>query len=276
MTADKHTTNTPSAHTEINMEQIAYSIRVTREALDHGADELSYDITERLRAARVRALAQAKQSPVIAVETAKTSALGDLFSWKHKMTAWIKGGIAVSAFTLALMISVVSIRSELTTDVAVSDRAISMAEPTTTEATNHTAGQGTASEQLSADNASALLGKASSTPQHRHGHSSTTTQEFGGNTSALSKNNASTATVAAAQATNPSPAVMRTAPVTTASSTDYPAISVDDEIGIVLHEQIPLQAYLNDDFARYANHQGLDTIEKNSSQNSSNVTTPTQ
>ena len=40
--------------------------------------------------------------------------------------------------------------------------------------------------------------------------------------------------------------------------------STDAEIDMVLREEIPLQAYLNDDFTRYANHQGLEQIEQNS------------
>ena len=272
MTADKYTPTTPSAHTEISMEQIAHSIRMTRDALDNGVDELPYDITERLRAARVRALAQAK-SNTATVEKSHQKDISDIFNWKHKMTNWLKGGIAVSAFTLALVISVVSIRSELTTNVAVADRAISMTGSTSTETT--TPATGSAIEQTASteplttqsnpnmlDNAKATL-HASTAPLHHHGSNPTAIAATKEN-SALVKNSPAAIT-ASAEAIRPTPST-QTAPTGIAGLS-----AVDDEIGMVLREQIPLQAYLNDDFARYANHQGLDTIEKTSSQSNSSI-----
>ena len=62
MTADTRKKDHENTPIELSVEQIAYSVQVTRAALDHGSDELPYEISERLRAIRVRTRAsQAKR-----------------------------------------------------------------------------------------------------------------------------------------------------------------------------------------------------------------------
>ncbi len=270
MTADTRNKDHENTPIELSVEQIAYSVQVTRAALDHGSDELPYEISERLRAIRVRALAQAKQS-VKQPEQEKADAVVELFNWRHKLTGWFKAGVAVSAFALALMITVVSIRSELTTDVAVSDRAISMAEPSSTSIASQQASAQTAEpnganqavvSSASPESAHTLVGSANTAKRH----TTTAPQQYAHDASAKESSASATSTVATADL-----AYRALAPVSagTNPASSVASASFDDEIGLVLHEQIPLQAYLNDDFARFANHQGLSTIEKLSNTNSS-------
>ncbi len=254
MTADTQNKEHKNTPIELSVEQIAYSVQVTRAALDHGTDELSYEVSERLRAMRVRALAQAKQNTQ-QPEQEKTNAVTEIFNWRDKLAGWLKAGVAVSAFGLALIISVVSIRSELTTDVAVSDRAISMAESSSTS----TANTQNAQAINSPESTHALVSSANTATLH----SETVPHQHGRNTSAK-RNTSSVPTIAIADLAYQAPA-----PVLAGANSANGAASVDDEITLVLHEQIPLQAYLNDDFARFANHQGLSTIEKLSNTNSS-------
>ena len=270
MTADTRNTNHENTPIELSVEQIAYSVQVTRAALDHGSDELPYEISERLRAIRVRALAQAKQS-VQQPEQKKADAVVELFNWRHKLTGWFKAGVAVSAFALALMISVVSIRSELTTDVAVSDRAISMAEPSSTSIASQQASAQTAEpnganqavvSSASPESAHTLVGSANTAKRH----TTTAPQQYAHDAGAKESSASSVSAISTADLAYqaPAPALAGTNPASSVASASF-----DDEIGLVLHEQIPLQAYLNDDFARFANHQGLSTIEKLSNTNSS-------
>ena len=266
MTADTQNKDHKNTSIELSVEQIAYSVQVTRAALDHGTDELSYEVSERLRAIRVRALAQAKQN-VQQPEHKKTNAVTEIFNWRDKLAGWLKAGVAVSAFGLALVISVVSIRSELTTDVAVSDRAISMTESSSTS----TANSQNAQTISSPESTHALVSSANTATSHSTTlHSATAPHQHGRNTNSAintsAKGNASTtAAIATAELAYQAPAPA----LAGANSANGGATSVDDEIALVLHEQIPLQAYLNDDFARFANHQGLSTIEKLSNTNSS-------
>ena len=268
MTADKYTLDTEKNYTEIQLTQIARSIQVTRDALNFGVDEIPYDISERLRAARVRAIAQATQKSAVK-QPAQHHDASDIFNWKHKMFGWLKGGIAVSAFALALMISVVSIRSELNTDIAVSDRAMSMVESSTsaysvknsTEPANSTASAQQNNPTLS-DNAKTTLHTAM-TPQQQHHRNSLISAKEPVNGQALLGGNSNHAAPLASAEIN---AQIKAAPVaaTPTSKTISADANADDEVTLVLREQIPLQAYLNDDFARFANHQGLETIEKTS------------
>ena len=258
MTADTQNKDHKNTPIELSVEQIAYSVQVTRAALDHGTDELSYEVSERLRAIRVRALAQAKQNAQQPAQE-KTNAVTEILNWRDKLAGWLKAGVAVSAFGLALVISVVSIRSELTTAVAVSDRAISMTESSATSTANTQNAQAISSPESThalVDSANtATLHSATAPHQHRRNTNINTSAK--GNTS-------TTAVIATAELAYQAPV-----PALAGANSANGAASVDDEIALVLHEQIPLQAYLNDDFARFANHQGLSTIEKLSNTNSS-------
>ena len=255
MTADTQNKDHKNTPIELSVEQIAYSVQVTRAALDHGSDELSYEVSERLRAIRVRALAQAKQNAQ-QPEQEKTNAVTEIFNWRHKLTGWLKAGAAVSAFGLALIISVVSIRSELTTDIAVSDRAISMTESSSTSTANTQNAQAISSPEST----HALVSSANTATSHSvvatapHQHGRNTNSAI--NTSAKG-NTSSAPAIATAELAYQAPA-----PALAGAKLTNGVASVDDEITLVLHEQIPLQAYLDDDFARFANHQGLSTIEK--------------
>lgn len=278
MTADTSNTYGNKISTELSAEQIARSVQITRAALDQGADELPYEISERLRAIRVRALAQAKQAPVPTTQHSKTATSS---KWHHQLVGWLKGGIAVSAFALALAISVVSIRSELTTDVAVSDRAISMSNSTSNAANEQIAARSESDTATHSANAAISTGKnttnASNTLLSMSSHTRTGAAHppernpaveniaYGRANAAMSARptSAPAATVAHAELANPA----ATAPQAIQTS----AVE-DDEIAMVLHEQIPLQAYLNDDFARFANHEGLSHIEKLSNTTSNNQT----
>ncbi len=275
MTADTSNTYGNKISTELSAEQIARSVQITRAALDQGADELPYEISERLRAIRVRALAQAKQAPVPTTQHSKTATSS---KWHHQLVGWLKGGIAVSAFALALAISVVSIRSELTTDVAVSDRAISMSNSTSNAANEQMVAHSESDTATHSANAAISAGKnttnASNTLLSMSNHTRTgaahppernpavENMAYGhANAMSARPTTAPAATVAHAELANPAaPQAVQTSAVE------------DDEIAMVLHEQIPLQAYLNDDFARFANHEGLSHIEKLSNTTSNNQT----
>lgn len=277
MTADTRNTNHENTPIELSVEQIAYSIQVTRLALDHGSDELPYEISERLRAIRVRALAQQAKQSVQQSEQKKTGAIAEMFNWRHKLTGWFKTGVAVSAFALALMISVVSIRSELTTDLAVSDRAISMTEPSSASIANKQINEQTTLSSNTPENMHALVSssnmvalRSTAAPQHHGRKTNITIDANKGNTI---NNDRSAATITTATTPVTELAYQAPAPALTSANPAKSFVSIDDdEIGLVLHEQIPLQAYLNDDFARFANHQGISTIEQLSNANSS--TTP--
>lgn len=87
-------------NTALNLSQVAQAIRLTRKTLDAGTDHLPYDITERLRAARVQALAGISRKPVAVQEKHLTDGL---LGWLQRMPVLAKALFAVPALCLAII-----------------------------------------------------------------------------------------------------------------------------------------------------------------------------
>lgn len=81
----------------MNIEQTAHAIQLTKQLLDDGLTELPYDITERLRAARMQALSQTKR-------VAETKTNDGFWTWLQRMPALSKSLIVVPVLATALLI----------------------------------------------------------------------------------------------------------------------------------------------------------------------------
>ena len=267
MTADTQNQHSSKTQSNYSAEQIAFSIQLTRETLDFGVDELSYEVTERLRATRVRALAQAKSTVNSDHKQYTPVTSTAVTGWHRQLINWLKGGAAISALTLAAVIAFVSIRSEVTTHVAVSERAMSLSSSpsdTTTAATTQETAEKTAPN---VEMSSASITQNHSERAHNPAtttavaHTQINTQPPQANRTLISK--APSLTTSAQNSLSAESKTLSVSPAERLSDTQLVS-STDAEIDMVLREEIPLQAYLNDDFTRYANHQGLEQIEQNS------------
>ena len=87
---------------------IARSVLLAREALDFGAEHLSHDITERLRAARVRALT----APTQKTAPAKQSNF-NFGQWFNHLSGWLRGAIAASTVAIAFVLTFGTTQSDL-------------------------------------------------------------------------------------------------------------------------------------------------------------------
>ena len=94
----KNPTDTPlSEHTQqtpVDAINIARSVLLAREALDFGAEHLSHDITERLRVARVRALAVASNQKT-SHATQSSHSNFNFGQWFNRLSGGLRGGIGV-------------------------------------------------------------------------------------------------------------------------------------------------------------------------------------
>lgn len=90
----------PTQNTVLTPTQIAQAVRLTRKTLDDSAEYLPYDITERLRAARVQALAGVARKPVVIQEKHLTDGL---LGWLQRMPVFAKTLVAVPALCLAMV-----------------------------------------------------------------------------------------------------------------------------------------------------------------------------
>ncbi|MGL4767582.1 MAG: DUF3619 family protein [Formosimonas sp.] len=81
----------------MNHENTARAIALTRQVLDHGVEQLPYDITERLRAARTRALSAQKNKPILSVSTG-------FWGWLQRMPTLAQSLVAVPVLAGALLI----------------------------------------------------------------------------------------------------------------------------------------------------------------------------
>ena len=268
MTADTQNQHSSKTQSDYSAEQIAFSIQLTRETLDFGVDELSYEVTERLRATRVRALAQAKSTVNSDHKQYTPVTSTAVTGWHRQLINWLKGGAAISALTLAAVISFVSIRSEVTTHVAVSERAMSLSsspsDATTAATTQETAEKTAPNVEMSSESTT----QSHSEPVHIDpaantavAHAQVNTQPSQANRTLVSKDRS--LTTSTQNSLSAESKALSASPAERLSDTQLVS-STDAEIDMVLREEIPLQAYLNDDFTRYANHQGLEQIEQNS------------
>ena len=99
------TTTPPAA---MDASSIARSVLLAREALDFGAEHLSHDITERLRAARVRALS----APIQKTAPAKQSSF-NFGQWFNHLSGWLRGAIAASTVAIAFVLTFGTTQSDL-------------------------------------------------------------------------------------------------------------------------------------------------------------------
>ncbi len=81
------------------IDQAVHAVQLTRRVLDDGLDQLPHDITERLRAARVQALAQRARvtQPIVTKNEG-------FFGWLQRMPTFTKGLVALPVLAAALMI----------------------------------------------------------------------------------------------------------------------------------------------------------------------------
>ncbi|MBS1174495.1 MAG: hypothetical protein H6R05_626 [Burkholderiaceae bacterium] len=214
----KNQSNTPlSEHTQqttMDAASIAHSVLFARAALDFGAENLSHDVSERLRVARMHALASSTQKTK---HTAQLSASNFNFgSWFHHLSAWLRGGIAAGTVAIAFLFTFGATQSDL--DVLPNQASVA--------ATADTHNVMATLPEVQTTRALASNGVANVQNKIKH----TTTSS----THVMADTEAPTSTVASA---NPD----------------------DEQVDIILREKIPLQAYLNDDFNQYANHQVMHT-----------------
>ncbi|AXF85982.1 hypothetical protein DTO96_101722 [Ephemeroptericola cinctiostellae] len=94
-------TNTASQH--LTPTHVAHAVQLTRQLLDAGVDDLPYDITERLRAARMRAIAQVKShAPTVAQEKHISDGL---IGWLQRMPTLAKTLMAIPALCMAIVVA---------------------------------------------------------------------------------------------------------------------------------------------------------------------------
>ena len=95
--------NTNTASQNLTPKHAAHAVKLTRQALDAGVDDLPYEITERLRAARMRAIAQIKShAPAVAQEKYFSDGL---IGWLQRMPTLAKTLMAVPALCLVIVVA---------------------------------------------------------------------------------------------------------------------------------------------------------------------------
>ena len=218
----KNPTDTPlSEHTQqtpVDAINIARSVLLAREALDFGAEHLSHDITERLRVARVRALAVASNQKT-SHATQSSHSNFNFGQWFNRLSGGLRGGIAAGAVTIAFLLTFGTTQSDL-------DVLPNQANVVATAGKQHV---------------------RATLPEVQ------TTRAFTSNGVVNVQNKIKQASVPNSNAT-----VAANVQISTVSS----ANPDDEQVDIVLREKIPLQAYLNDDFNQYADHQVMRANEQ--------------
>ncbi len=221
--------NTLEHHTPPSAEQaslIARDVLLAREALDYGTDALPHDITERLRAARVRALSAPKKS----VQATPRKSTFNFGSWYQHLSSWMRSGIAVGAVAVAFILTLGTTQSDLNS----------------------------ASQQANAQGNSQAL-QANSSVQSA---SLTSSMSASGIMSALPTLNKDTnGKTTVTKNKNPSGAarVLLAADAVSANPED-------EQVDIILREKIPLQAYLNEDFNQFTERHAESNSTPNSTQ----------
>ncbi len=203
---------------------IARSVLLAREALDFGAEHLSHDITERLRAARVRALTAPAQKTTPA-KPAKQSSF-NFGQWFNHLSGWLRGAIAASTVAIAFVLTFGTTQSDLN-NLPTQANVVASTQPETVMGALPAVPTG-----------HALVSNTVATVQGKAKHADTGT---------------SSTARSAPQAS---------APLSTVASVSTNAD--DEQVDIILREKIPLQAYLNDEFNQYANGQGIHSTEPTS------------
>ena len=94
-------TNTTPQH--LTPQHAAHAIQLTRKLLNASTDDLPYDITERLRAARKRAIAQIKPHAPTKIQEKHFS--DGLIGWLQRMPTLAKTLIAVPALCMAIVVA---------------------------------------------------------------------------------------------------------------------------------------------------------------------------
>ena len=94
-------TNTTPQH--LTPQHAAHAIQLTRKLLNASTDDLPYDITERLRAARMRAIAQIKPHAPTKIQEKHFS--DGLIGWLQRMPTLAKTLMAVPALCLAVVVA---------------------------------------------------------------------------------------------------------------------------------------------------------------------------
>lgn len=212
------TTTPPAA---MDASSIARSVLLAREALDFGAEHLSHDITERLRAARVRALTAPTQKTAPAKQ-----ANFNFGQWFNHLSGWLRGAIAASTVAIAFVLTFGTTQSDLGNLPTKADT-VASAQPNSVVDT---------------------LPSVSSAP---------TSQTLMSNTVATNQSNANRANPNSTLRSTARSAAPESAPMTSVATAAVNPNAEDEQIDIILREKIPLQAYLNDDFNQYANRQGV-------------------
>ena len=96
--------NTNTASQNLTPKHAAHAVKLTRQALDAGVDDLPYEITERLRAARMRAIAQINKAHASTVIKEKSFSDG-LIGWLQRMPTLAKTLMAIPALCLVVVVA---------------------------------------------------------------------------------------------------------------------------------------------------------------------------
>ena len=209
--------------TSMDATTIAHSVLLARAALDFGEQNLSHDVTERLRVARMRALAAASQSKKAPHATQTDVSHFNFGQWFRHLSGWLRGGLATGAIAIAFLLTFGTTQSDLD----------QLSKKTATVATtpNHDV-------------------MAASLPEMQTGRAL-----LASNTITNVQNKTKPRTIELGK--------VDTNTDTNAVNSSVASLGADDEqVDIFLREKIPLQAYLNDDFNQYANRQNMSDGEQ--------------
>ena len=99
--------------TPMDAATIARSVLLARAALDFGEQNLSHDVTERLRVARMRALAAASQSKKAPHATQTDVSHFNFGQWFRHLSGWLRGGLATGAIAIAFLLTFGTTQSDL-------------------------------------------------------------------------------------------------------------------------------------------------------------------
>lgn len=209
---------------------IAQHIKLARTALDLGTQELTHDITERLRVARIRALEQMQHKPETSISTNFSFNFGQ---WFGRLSQTARSAMATGAIAFVFLIALSTTRSDLST------------QPSNQYSRNNTI-------ELTAQNSNeatqaviSMANDSKNSPQNIQINARTAPTRAPTPALKLSNRSAKPTPVDNSTATTH-------ARILVASHNSNKELNEDEQVDIILREKIPLQAYLNDRFTQFS------------------------
>lgn len=221
-------------------DELARAIVVTRELLDFGTTRLPHETTERLRAMRMQVLSA---SSVAAAQPDTAKIMVQPIVWWRNWNNWLKSGVAFGSVALAVLLTNgVSHHGAAVSDSTTASNAMLSASSDNISVAANPATRGLSAQTTSVASLAAQQPTANTNVGAVASAATLTTLVASASQSSASLNPASKDAVAQSMAQ-----------VTATGGNE------DAEVNAVLQEQIPLQAYLNDDFNYYVDRQTVRT-----------------